>query len=816
MNHHLKAWQDKVIYFILIDRFYNGDKSIDDFGKGEYDPDNDDCFQGGDLQGIIAKLPHIKSLGFDAIWITPPVHSQWINPYINVRGYHGYWPYDFKRVDPHFGTLEDYQRLVLEAHKLGLRVIQDIVVNHTGNYFTVDEKGYDPRYPEKTWRPLDGAYPPENPPKAPNDPVFCMNNPNIPEHRAAGVYNFTPNISDFKSREQTLTWSMGDLDDINLHSPLALKRLKEVYRFWIDAAGVDGFRVDTVYYTPEDFYERFLHDAQAHDLGVKRFAAQRGKRDFLVFGEVWSYDYKAINRYIKEGKTQRLDSAVDLPLNEALTQVFYRKLPTQRLRPALQAHRHHRHLWVNFLDNHDVERMCSRASWPVVQQSLVALFTLPGIPCVTYGTEAGFIRARQKMFSDECFNERSKQAAFLKRLIRLRKENPVLSRGVCKVERTSLNCGLLAYTLTNHEDACLVVFNTASDEMFYDLPAAASGWKVLFSSDGREEVPDSLVLAPESYLVLHRSLSEEKPQAPAVEPRIKIEPLASRSLRGKARLGFSLERPGEVAKLSLLDNDNYGRRLAIPDFSSGAFDLETSQLGNGRHAIRLLARTKAGDHRLSEPVAVSVRNPYRLLAKAAVREEHKGGWERKVHAPADPSYSQQLSMEEAAVSTSGKDLRLRLRMAGVTNSWNPPHGYDHVYFSVFFDFPDQRGKKFFPKLNYAREDFEFNAGFLLYGWGVRSFAAEDSTAELYGTPLFGDVVDAVDLKKRTITFTFSNRFFDSLKSFAGVKVFVSTWDGYLGELRSLSGRKEDWNFYVTDDVPMAQLPKIFDRITIPL
>ena len=175
----MKSWQDAAIYFILIDRFCNGDESNDDQGCGEFDPANDEAFHGGDLAGVKSRLPYIRDLGFDAIWITPPVHNQWINPYISTRGFHGYWAWDFTRVDPHFGTLEDYRRMVDSAHRLGLKVIQDIVVNHTGNFFTVDEKDFDIKRPELNWRELQGAYPPEAGPKAPNDPVFKMNNPNI-------------------------------------------------------------------------------------------------------------------------------------------------------------------------------------------------------------------------------------------------------------------------------------------------------------------------------------------------------------------------------------------------------------------------------------------------------------------------------------------------------------------------------------------------------------------------------------------------------------------------------------------------------------
>jgi glycosidase len=415
-------WHGSVMYFVLIDRFQNGDTSNDDCGQGEYSPTDDDCFQGGDLKGLRSKLPYIKKMGFDSLWISPPVHNQWVNPYIKTRGYHGYWTYDFTQVDPHFGTLEDYKALVRDAHALGLKVIQDIVVNHTGNYFTVSNDGYDPSRPELSWKSVEGAIPPVAMPKAPRDPVFSMNNPNIPDHKHAGVYNFTPNISDFRNREQTLTYAMGDLDDINLNNPLAAERIKEIYRYWIEEVGIDGFRVDTVYYTPEHFYENFLYAEDPKSPGIKPCAQRKGIKDFFVFGEVWSYDYKAIGRYLKKGRIQRLDSAVDLPLNEALTQVFYRKAPTENARAALTATRHNPELWVNFLDNHDVERMHSRAGWPAIQQSLVALFTLPGIPCVYYGTETEFTLARQNMFDEKYFKKQSPTAQFIKELIEFRKK----------------------------------------------------------------------------------------------------------------------------------------------------------------------------------------------------------------------------------------------------------------------------------------------------------------------------------------------------------------------------------------------------------
>ena len=803
----LESWKSKVMYLVLIDRFYNGDKTNDDFKEGEFDPAHDDYFHGGDLQGILQKLPFLKELGVYALWITPPVYNQWINPYIAIRGYHGYWAYDFTRVDPHFGTVEDYRNLVKEAHRLGIRVIQDIVVNHTGNYFTVEEKGYDPEHPEKNWRELPEAYPPKDRPKAPNDPVFRMNDPNDPEHRAAGVYNFTPNIVDFKDRSQTLTWSMGDLDDINLLSPLAAKRMREIYRYWIEEVGVDGFRVDTVFYTPEDFYEGFLHAEDAQDPGVKPFARGLGIKDFFVFGEVWSYEYPAINRYVREVRKARLDSAIDMPLHEALTQVFFRKSPTERLRPALRAKRCNRNLWVNFLDNHDTERVAATAGRAAAEQALVALFTLPGIPCVYYGTEAGLKGARQDMFSEEHFCEKSRHHSFLKELIAFRKKHPAFWSGKLSVDRTSFGPGVLAYSLDWGGKTYRMVFNTSTDRMICDL-GLGKKHEVLLSSEKLQGACGALILAPESYYVL-RELPVEAESSPGLG--LSMQPLESGAVRGVVDIAFQ---PGDSQEVSLLSNDNYDRRLRIPNPASGSFKLHTAELGNGRHRIALLAKTPSGELLLSAESLVAVRNRYKLVRRVAVPEENKGGLGQKVKPPADPSYGSQLSMESVAVYSSGRDLRLRIRMSEVSDAWNPPNGYDHVYFSVFFDFPDQRGKRSLPKLGYEPAGFDFNAGFLLFGWGARSFGAEDSSPDAYGRPLLGEVTQAADKKGRSVTFTFSSKFFESLTSMSGVKIFVSTWDGYLGEFRRISDKKEDWEFYSLDCRSVAELPKVYDHVVI--
>lgn len=131
------SWHDVVLYEIMIDRFNDGDPTNNDQGYGEYDPSDPAKYSGGDLKGIIEKLDYIKGLGVDGIWITPPVANQWWDPWVNYGGYHGYWARNFKEVDEHFGDLETYKSLSEELKRRGMVLIQDIVVNHVGNYLNL-------------------------------------------------------------------------------------------------------------------------------------------------------------------------------------------------------------------------------------------------------------------------------------------------------------------------------------------------------------------------------------------------------------------------------------------------------------------------------------------------------------------------------------------------------------------------------------------------------------------------------------------------------------------------------------------------------
>ena len=122
------SWSRQSIYFLLTDRFSNGNAANDNYGGFNADRNDPRKWHGGDFQGVINNLDYIKNMGFNAIWITP-VQMQ--------RGdysYHGYHTYDFYAIDGHLGTMEKFQELVDTAHGKGIAVMLDVVLNHTGDF----------------------------------------------------------------------------------------------------------------------------------------------------------------------------------------------------------------------------------------------------------------------------------------------------------------------------------------------------------------------------------------------------------------------------------------------------------------------------------------------------------------------------------------------------------------------------------------------------------------------------------------------------------------------------------------------------------
>lgn len=133
-----------VIYQVLVDRFSNGDTTNDNFGHGEYDPNNLGMYHGGDWKGLTNHLQYIKDLGVTAIWISPVSQQEPLSRDGTEASYHGYFTHDFATPNEHFGSKTDLQNLVNSAHTMGLKMILDVVPNHTADYLAGTSTTYSP------------------------------------------------------------------------------------------------------------------------------------------------------------------------------------------------------------------------------------------------------------------------------------------------------------------------------------------------------------------------------------------------------------------------------------------------------------------------------------------------------------------------------------------------------------------------------------------------------------------------------------------------------------------------------------------------
>ncbi|MDX1418065.1 MAG: alpha-amylase family glycosyl hydrolase, partial [Candidatus Promineifilaceae bacterium] len=381
-------WQDQIIYFLMTDRFFDGDPSNNDQGAEEYDPQDFSKYNGGDLNGILQKLDYIAELGATAVWITPPVSNQWWDPLVEFGGYHGYWAENFTEVDPHLGTLYDYQALSAALHSRDMYLIQDIVTNHTGNFFTYqDDEGttrYNANDPAANVRFNTESVPISKP----SQPPFDRNDVTDAQQREESIYNWTPAISDFNDESQILTYQLSDLDDLNTTNLIVRDALKQAYAYWIETVGVDGFRVDTIRYVEQDFWHDFEYSADEDAPGMTAVAAGTGREDFLTFGEAFldaqpldDAGDRAVAAYMGTPDLPGLDAVLHFPLHWTINRVFVEGQPTNymtyRLNTFLDPTIYQDPTIIpTFIDNHDVARFLSKGNLDGFKQANMLLMTI--------------------------------------------------------------------------------------------------------------------------------------------------------------------------------------------------------------------------------------------------------------------------------------------------------------------------------------------------------------------------------------------------------------------------------------------------------
>ncbi|MCI9888274.1 pullulanase-type alpha-1,6-glucosidase [Micrococcales bacterium 31B] len=422
-----QAGGDERFYFVMTDRFANGDRSNDQGGlTGDrlatgFDPTSKGFYQGGDIAGVRSQLDYIEGLGTTAIWLTPsfvnrPVQGEGDNA---SAGYHGYWITDFTQIDPHLGTNEELAGLIADAHARGIKVYFDIITNHTADGISYAEGST--AYIDQATRPYtDASGNPFDPADVAGDPAFPALNPET-------SFPYTPvanpdvvktpawlNDTTLYHNRGDSTWegesvTYGDfsgLDDLMTEDPRVVQGFVDVYKQWVDF-GIDGFRIDTVKHVNPEFWETWSQQIMDH-------AHAQGKTDFFMFGEVYDANAANLSPYVRNSD---MSSVLDFGFQSAAT-----GYASGNSAKALQG------LFANddryttpeksaaslptFLGNHDMGRVgyfLQNATNPVQRDELAheLMFLTRGQPVVYYGDEQGFAglggdqSARQSMFASQ-------------------------------------------------------------------------------------------------------------------------------------------------------------------------------------------------------------------------------------------------------------------------------------------------------------------------------------------------------------------------------------------------------------------------------
>jgi glycosidase len=832
-------WRDQVIYFVMTDRFADGDPRNNDLGAGEYDPARNSHYSGGDLRGLRQRLDYIRGLGATAVWLTPPVANQWLDPTAGYTGYHGYWAEHFKRVDRHLGTLGDYRALSRALHGRGMYLVQDIVLNHTGNFFDY-RGGWDPSDPARFYAPNLAS----RPVSRPTQPPFDLNDPRRARDRRAGIYHWTPGVRDYNDPDQEARFQMSGLDDLATGNPVVRRALRDSYAHWIRAAGVDAFRVDTAFYVPPEDIDDFLHAKDGQAPGVLEAARRTGRKDFHVFGEGFGIDKpyddtqaRKIERWMTAPDGRPLmPGMLNFPLYGALGDVFARGRPTAEL-----AHRIERtmtlharpHLMPTFVDNHDVDRFLAGGSVPALRQALLAIFTLPGIPTLYYGTEQGFTEQRAAMFAGghgsggrDRFDTSAPLYRTIAALSALRRGDKVYTRGTPTVlARSAAAAGAVAWRMAAPGRApAFVALNSADHPALLDkLPTglpAGTGLRGRFGLDG---TPADVTVGEGGLVTLALPAragwvwqADGRGAAPAAAEPLTMDAAPERTagdlvLRGTAPAGSAALRlvvDGDLAQAQTVQPDAQGRWQATVD-TAHMVDAHVTH-----EAVLWDAETGA----VSPTARFRVERAWQLLADVEDPAGDDAGPQGRYRYPTDASYAAQRTMDlrRVQVHGAGGALRLDLTMAGLSSSWNPPNGFDHLALTVYIELPGRGdGSTVMPLQNATLpQGMRWHRRLRVHGWSNALFTSEGAGAANEGTPAAAAAALSVDAAQGRISLTLPAAALGGA-SLAGARILVTTWD-YDGGYRALApqpqghvigGGDPATDARVMDESPVIVLPR---------
>ncbi len=361
-----------VIYLIMPDRFANGNPNNDSTSETTEKSDRTipGGRHGGDIEGIIKNLDYLKNLGVTALWPTPLCEDNDKN-----YSYHGYGQSDVYKIDPRYGTNDDYAKLSSELHTRGMKNIMDYVTNHWGwqHWMYKDLPSYD-------W--------------IHQFPGFSQSNYRM-------TTQFDTNSSQIDAKNCMDGWFVPSMPDLNQSNPLVLNYLKQNAIWWIEFADLDGFRVDTYSYNDKEGIAKWTK------------AITDEYPYFNIVGEVWMHNQAQMAYWQKDSKigaiesfNSHLPSVMDFTLHDAISQVFnedksswdkgmvkvYDNFTNDFLYPNPNS-------IMTFIENHDTQRFNEiyKNDFKKYQMAMTLISTTRGIPQIYYGSELGMAGNKDKL-----------------------------------------------------------------------------------------------------------------------------------------------------------------------------------------------------------------------------------------------------------------------------------------------------------------------------------------------------------------------------------------------------------------------------------
>jgi len=629
---------DENFYFVMADRFSNGDTANDDGGLGPdpmvsgFDPTRKGFYNGGDLAGLLEKIDYIQGLGTTSIWLTPSFKNKAVQPEDNSAGYHGYWVTDFTQIDPHLGTNAELQDLIDEAHSRGMKVYFDIITNHTADVIGYREGARMP-YASKDaepYRTADGvefddrdyagadSFPELDPETSfPYEPVLdpaeqnlkvpgWLNNPALYHNRGDTTF----------AGEDSYYGDFFGLDDLFTENPEVVDGMENIYETWIGEFGVDGFRIDTMKHVNNEFWQEFGPD-------VLSYAKAHGKDEFFMFGEVFDTSKSFTSQFTTRNQMQ---AVLDFPFQDAARSFASKSQPSRSLETFFAGDDWYTDADSNvyqlptFLGNHDMGRIGSfiAADNPgsteaeqVARDQLAheLMYFSRGNPVIYYGDEQGFTGpggdqdARQTLFASQVpeylddnllgtdathatdnFNTTHPLYARIGQLAALTKEHPALRDGAHQHRYASDGAGIYAFSRTDAADQreYVVALNNSEQAQTADVPT---------------------YIGKRSYTKIYGDGPAEAKTSADAKLTVTVPPLSAVVYESSGRIPHSKAAPAvELQEPAAAPADN-GRIGVTADVDGASF-----------YEVTFEARTAGGDWM---PIGTDDTAPYRVFHDVA-------------------------------------------------------------------------------------------------------------------------------------------------------------------------------------------------------